>query len=251
MPATLAPTWDITSAAGQSPSVVRIRNLQSTTRLGVDAWSRERRPQPLLVSATVSLARPSAASSASDRVDADTVHYGLLSKAILSVLDEVDGFAKAPSSEQPVTLRSVLDLVWVRLTGHHLNGGAAKGLQEDPFLDRRAVRCLSVTLQLPKASLVGGCVSLTGTSLFEDGEAQMAGVCLQLSNIRVPTLIGINSNERQAKQVVIADIEIDCFEVYDDIYPRLEQAVYEVCCVISSTPPLLRHLLFSPFSSSE
>lgn len=239
MPATLAPTWDVTSAAGQSPSVVRIRNLQATTRIGLDAWSRDHRLQPLLVSATVSLARPSAASSASDRVDVDTVHYGLLSKAILSVLDEVDGLAKDSGGEQPVTLRGVLDLVWVRLTGNQLNGGAAKGTREEPFLDRRAVRCVSVTLRLPKASLVGGCVSLTGTSLFDDGQARMAGVCLELSNIRVPTLIGVNSNERQARQVVVADVEIDCFEVYGDVYPCLEQAIYEVCCVISSTLPFL------------
>lgn len=226
MPATSAPTWAVAAAAGQAPSIVRLRNLQSTARIGLDAWSRTSRPQPLLVSASVSLVQSSASSSASDSVAADTVHYGLLSKAILSTLNGVEG-GIAAGAQTPVSLRNLLDLLWETLTGKLVNGTPAKATSA-PFLDLRSVRCLSLKLQLPKASLVGGCVSLTGTSVYNDGEAQLYGVCLGLSNLRVPTLIGVNSNEREAKQVVIADVEIDeCCEE-GDIYPHLENVIYEV-----------------------
>ncbi|SPN96963.1 related to dihydroneopterin aldolase, partial [Cephalotrichum gorgonifer] len=227
-PATLSPTWSITTAAGQAPSVVRLRNLQSTARIGVDAWGRPTRPQPLLISASVSLASPFASSSSSDSVSADTVHYGHLSKAVLSTLDDIDrrGAVQTDGGDDPVSLRRLLDEIWWRLTGRGVDGSAAPGGSPEPFLDVRAVRCLSVSAQLPKASLVGGCVGLTGTSLFREGEVESYGMCLRLSGIRVPTLIGINDNEREAKQVVVADISIDCLEG-GDVYPSLEKAIYD------------------------
>lgn len=232
MPPTLATTWAINAAAGQAPSVVRVRNLQSTTHIGLDGWTRARRPQPLLVSAAVSLARPSDSSSSADRVAADTVHYGLLSKAILSVLDAADSHAKNQEGPDATSLRRLLDEIWARLTDRRLDGSVVSG-RPDPFLDLRAVSCLSVTLHLPKASLIGGGVSLTGTSLYEAGEPRMYGACLGLSDMRVPTLIGVNDNERRANQVVIADVEIDCFEE-GDVYPQIGQAIYKVCSIIPS-----------------
>lgn len=228
MPPALAPTWAITAAAGQAPSVIRLRNLQATARIGLDAWSRPCRPQPILISACVSLARPSASSSSADRVDADTVHYGLLSKAILSTLDEVDHRAAKGGDGEHLSLRDLLNEIWMDLVGQRIDGSDGPAMAHTPFLDLKATRCLSVSIRLPKASPVGGCVGLTGTSLFEGGKAQMYSVALELANVQVPTLIGINENERKAKQVVIADVTLDCFGD-GDIYPHLENAVYDVC----------------------
>lgn len=227
MPPALAPTWAITAAAGQAPSLIRLRNLQATARIGLDAWSRPCKPQPVLISACVSLARASSSSSSADRVDADTVHYGLLSKAILSTLDEVDHRVARGGDGEALSLRDLLNEIWTNLTGQHIDGSASPAMTHTPFLNLRTTRSLSISIRLPKASPVGGCVGLTGTSLFEGGEAQMYGVALDIAHVQVPTLIGVNENERKAKQVVIADVTLDCFED-GDIYPHLESAVYDV-----------------------
>lgn len=235
MPPALAPTWAITSAAGQPPSLIRLRNLQATARIGLDAWSRPCRPQPILISACVSLARASASSSSADRVAADTVHYGLLSKAILSTLDEVDHRVANGGDGEALSLRGLLNEIWVNLAGQHIDGSDGPAMAHTPFLDLKATRCLSISIRLPKASLAGGCVGLTGMSLFEGGEAQMYGVALDIAHMQVPTLIGVNENERKAKQVVIADVTLDCFED-GDIYPHLESAVYDVCSALFPLP---------------
>jgi dihydroneopterin aldolase len=213
--------------------VVRLRNLQFTAPIGADAWGRPNRPQPVLVSARVSLARAFTDSSSADKVDADTVHYGLLSKAILSVVNGLGSWAEAAgSSGGGLPLKSFLDVLWVVLTGLRVDGSAPPslpvGYEAKPFLALGSVRYLSITVQLPKASLSGGGVSLTGISLFGAAGMEMYGLTLRLHRLQVPTLIGVNSNEREAKQVVLADVEIDNFVDEGDVYPGLENAVYEV-----------------------
>jgi len=49
---------------------------------------------------------------------------------------------------------------------------------------------------------------------------------LKLHDIRIPTLIGVNANERLAKQMVISNVEIDGYFLYNiDLYHKLEQIV--------------------------
>lgn len=55
--------------------------------------------------------------------------------------------------------------------------------------------------------------------------------CLGLHGLRVPTLIGVNSNERAAKQMVVVHVEIDRFDVQEDIHTELESTIVEVCDV--------------------
>ncbi|CAI4216428.1 unnamed protein product [Parascedosporium putredinis] len=231
MPPTLASTWAVKATAGEPVAIVRVRNLQSVARIGADAWGRAGKPQPVLISAEVSLARPFAESSSTDKVETDTVHYGLLSKAILATLDEVDAASVAGGAV--VSLRRLLDTIWWKLTSLGVDGSPAPGAVDDTkaFLNLAAVRYLSVTIHLPKATLSGAGVSLTGISIFTAGalgpEVDLYGLRLQLHRIQVPILVGINSNEREAKQLVVADVKIDNFVETTDIHPLLEKAIYD------------------------
>ena len=75
--------------AGEPVAVVRVRDLQGqgAVPVGRDAWGRPGRPQPVLLSAEVSFARPFGAASEGDRLGAETVHYGTLSKSLLAGLE--------------------------------------------------------------------------------------------------------------------------------------------------------------------
>lgn len=249
----LASTWAVAHTADEAPAVVRVRNLQTTVAAAQDAWGRTGKPQPALVSVSVSLRSAFAAAAADDRLGADTVHYGNLSKAVLASLR---GDANAPGCEDKVaemSLRGVLETVWGQLTGQPVAGsrpgrgggeGAGEGAgpgpgpgqaaTEKPFLTLEKVRHLSVTVTLPKASLLGEGVSLTASAVFgnalEEGVVRLEafGFALRLCNLRIPTLIGVNANERKAKQFVVANVEVDKFDHHPDIYTRLESMVVKV-----------------------
>ncbi|KAK8145076.1 hypothetical protein G3M48_004956 [Beauveria asiatica] len=229
-----------------APSTIKVKNLYATIQGPQDAWGRPDRPQPIAITAAVSLDAPFNASSANDTVAADTVHYGLLSKAILSILA-----AAAPVK----SLRHLLDKTWAQMTGADSRGQDAEvdesslsqGQESQqqqpplpPFLYFAQLRALEISLHLPKATLLGDGVSLTVTGGFElvtaDGGGggrvrpvmRQGAVSLKIHRLRVPTLIGVNSNERLAKQVVIASVEIDRLEDDADVYPELEQVVVTV-----------------------
>lgn len=218
------------------PSTIKVKNLHATIQGPQDAWGRPDRPQPIAISAAVSLQEPFGASSASDTVATDTVHYGLLSKAILSTL----------ASPTPVkSLRHLLDTTWVAMTGVDSRGWRVDkaGAQQDelahlPFLHFAQLRSLEITLHLPKATLLGDGVSVTGMGGFAAAEScsdvlmkstmVQSAVSLKIQRLQVPTLIGVNSNERLAKQVVIASVEIEKLEDDADVYPELEQVIVKV-----------------------
>ncbi|TLD26488.1 hypothetical protein PspLS_04872 [Pyricularia sp. CBS 133598] len=223
-------TWQVRTAAGEPFAVVRVRNLQSTVQAAQDAWGRDGKPQPLLVSAEISLRDPFGDSSASDKVAGDTVHYGTLSKAVLASLERYQ--KPAGQSEGGTTLRDVLETIWSSLTGLAVNGTrpTPSGGDGKVVLDISKIRTMAVTVTLPKASLLGSGVSLTATSSFDEDANGIArptifGIALRLHDLRIPTLIGVNSNERLAKQIVAFDIEIDKFDHAPDAYVALEALV--------------------------
>lgn len=236
MAAPLVPAFQIARDARlPAPSTIKVKNLHATIQGPQDAWGRPDRPQPISISAAVSLDAPFGASSATDTVAGDTVHYGLLSKAILSIL----------ATATPIkSLRQLLDTMWVEMTGFDTRGQNIRaGAQQDqqrqpPFLHFAQLRVLEITLDLPKATLLGDGASLTVAGSFEPAPAgsdavvksimRQSAVSLKIHGLRVPTLIGVNSNERMAKQVVIASVEVDRLEDDVDVYPELEQAVVKV-----------------------
>lgn len=245
--ADLEPNWRVRFLAGQPPAIVRVRNLQTSIEGPSDAWNRKGKPQPLSVSASVMLKEAFDGSSSADSVEADTVHYGLLSKAILASLEgqsqHAEGSGNTAKKSQFSSLRDIVNTIWEDLTGQDCNG-RAKVTDEDSeaqtsFLKPSTIRCLELTVHLPKASLLGGGVSLTRIALFgRDGESrpQPRGLSLKIHDLRVPTLIGVNDNERQAKQVVVATIEIDKFDIDKDIFTMIEGETVKV----SSENPMPR-----------
>ncbi|ATY59766.1 Dihydroneopterin aldolase [Cordyceps militaris] len=233
----LVPAFQIArDACLPAPSTIKVKNLRATIQGPHDAWGRPDRPQPIAISAAVSLDAPFGASSSTDTVAADTVHYGLLSKGILSVLA-----AAVPGQ----SLRHLLDTTWVEMTGFDSRGqdvcASAQQAQQrlqPPFLHFAQLRALEISLHLPKATLLGDGVTLTVMGGFEAAAAEsgalvksvmrQSAVSLKIHRLRVPTLIGVNSNERLAKQVVVANVEIDRLEDDLDVYPELEQVVIQV-----------------------
>lgn len=231
-------TWAVRMAAGEPIATVRIRNLQMTLpvpRTGLpselcalDAWGRAGRSQPLLVSVEVGLAEPFPEASADDRVANDTVHYGMLSKAVMQSVEAL-GEHSASSSESVLGLRGVLDAIWSNLTGADLEGQQTVPIKV-PVLDVSRIKLLSITAHLPKASLVGEGVSLTATAtgLGSSALPPKTAVALRLHQIRVPTLIGVHPHERTAKQAVVADVTMDRYDIREDAYMTLEALVIHV-----------------------
>lgn len=231
--------WQIHVAVGRAPAVVRLTRLQTTIRGPDDAWGRAARPQPMLVSAHLSLRAGGfgSASAASDALVGDTVHYGRLSKTLLAGLELL-----AEGREQPLPLFTVLSHMWFHLTGRHPLSSDRDGRDvvavPEPLVRASAVRCLELTAHLPKASLLGDGVSLTLTGVFpsgqdqgepaDDGPLSMYGRTLRLHKLRVATLVGINDNERKAKQTIVVSVDVDNFVAPVDTYHDLEARIVEV-----------------------
>ncbi|KAI1468652.1 Dihydroneopterin aldolase-domain-containing protein [Daldinia caldariorum] len=264
-PAPLVSSWRARADAGEAVAVVRVRNLRSSIPIGRDAWGRSGKLQPVLLSSEVSFAVPFAVSESSsantDKLDSGTVHYGNLSKALLGSLELLgQGNAADPDSKagtaasavaatgyeaEVATPRTadVMELLWVRMTGRVVDGSrVALPLDQLPFLHAARLRSLSLTVELPKASLLGAGVSLTTTASFredlpkeqekEKGDTnqnplQSYSRTLRIHGLHIPTLIGVNPNERKAKQMLVVDVEIDKFDVAEDIHTELEAIVVE------------------------
>lgn len=242
-PNRLSSSWVVRATAGEPVAVVRVRNLQTTVRAARDAWNRANKRQPLLVSAELSFAQSFSSASENDTLGSDTVHYGNLSKAILAAVAVADTDDRELKWLEE-SLGGVLETIWASLTGSTINGSPSNAAQrgERAFLDTTKLRFMSVTASLPKATLLGDGVSLTASSVFNTGRptspVHLYGICMCLHRLRVPTLIGVNSNERHSKQAVFADIKIDKVDLPPDFYPAVEGVVvkvlYPVCILMQN-----------------
>lgn len=222
-------SWQVRAEAGEPFAVVRVRDLQSTIKAGTDAWGREGKTQPVVVSAELSMSEPFEAASLSDKVSDDTVHYGLLAKALLRILDNVNRY------EDDVSLENAMQMIWNALTGYHVSGSEADGLKEPAFLKDKLpkIRYLNITLALPKASLLGSSVSRSYSLAHGFQNGTQAGAfyssSLRINDLRVPTLIGVNDNERLARQIVAVSVEIEGYQGRSDSYVEIESFVVKVC----------------------
>lgn len=213
--------WQVRSTAGEPSAVICVRDLQSTTSFGADAWGRRGKEQPLLVSAELHLSEPFHAAASDDRVSDDTVHYGILAKGIQSSLKRLAG------EQGDLPLRSALEHLLEDVT---YSGGSRDDVGATTiFRDSRRLRYSGLTMTLPKASLRGEGISLSHHMSWVDATRECHWTDrLRLHNLRVPTLIGVNANEREAKQIVVADILIDFVSKDSDIYTGAEAAVVNV-----------------------
>ncbi|KAL2886730.1 FolB domain protein [Ceratocystis lukuohia] len=249
--------WQVRVCAGEPTGSVKVTNLASTIKAGHDAWGRTNKMQPVSISVAVSLRQPFQRATATDNMADDTVHYGQLSKAILAALAVVNQRQSSGNNgfDEPITLRAVLDVIWAALTGTTIDGTSTETLVS-PFLNLDYIQALSVSVLFPKASLLGSGVSLTGMAVYKpeagklkkqaesEAKAQVEkkeertkkddrqetlvqnfGVALKIHEMRVPTLIGLNDNERLGRQIVVTDVQIDRYSEHEDLYTGLEAIV--------------------------
>lgn len=226
---TLLTSYALSQLAGEPHTLIRLLNLQTVLAVGTDAWGRSHIPQPVLVSATISLAEPFASASSSDAVTGSTVHYGVLSKAILGACAEFESLGtKGKEAGNGKSLYALVMYLQAFITG------VVSTLQEGEEGGR--MRMLEVEVKLLKASLLGSSVSLKGSFVYGDVDSRDNGkkglvahsMVLRLHELKIPTLIGVNPNERLAKQMVVADIDIEKWDRIDDDYYKLENLVVQV-----------------------
>lgn len=104
-----------------------------------------------------------------------------------------------------------------------------------PLLKDVAMRLFELEVLLPKASLMGSGVSLRAGFGYDHGVGrEMKGpsaysMVLRLRDLKVPTLVGVNPNERLAKQIVYVDVEMQRWDWMVDGYCALEEIVVKVC----------------------
>jgi dihydroneopterin aldolase len=236
-------TWDLSHQSGEPHTIIRVRNLQTVLPLGTDAWGRANKPQPVLISASVSLTHHFASASETDTVTASTVHYGILSKAVLEGCREFEALLKGAGTGDkglPMHLRALVQFLHFWLTGEEtlqnipvLSPATTPAEKAEPVLKGQGMRMLEITVKLPKASLLGSGVSLKGSFSY-DNHIERKGpgahsMALTLHELRIPTLIGVNANERCGKQMVVATIKMDRWDRMVDTYCQLEELVVKVC----------------------
>ncbi|KAF3345001.1 hypothetical protein VD0002_g2140 [Verticillium dahliae] len=218
----LRSSWEVRTLTGEPYAAIHVRSLQTVIRAGTDAWGRTGKDQPALVTAEVSLAKPFHVAASSDTVSEDTVHYGLLAKAVLASLGRLGAHSEGASR---ITINDLVEHLGndVVYPGESSAAKPPRRILRDPA----KVRYASLTLALPKASLLGEGVSLTHSIAYPDGSEETASkaCCLSFHRLRVPTLIGVNDNERTAKQVVVADVDIDQFVCQADVYTGIEAVI--------------------------
>ncbi|KAF2815932.1 uncharacterized protein BDZ99DRAFT_126070 [Mytilinidion resinicola] len=185
-------------SAVENADKISVRNLSVTSNSGLDVWGRQKR-QPALLSITAFLAHTFDQAAQSDAVDSSTVHYGILSKSLQGVIEN--------SKEWQSTFTLARDL---NVAAYSIAApGTLIGCELDIFY--------------PKACMQGDgagyIISTTDEGIF---------ATLYLKSVRIPCLIGVNSNERQAKQPVIANLWIEnVHEAYSDAYNEAEKILIQ------------------------
>lgn len=122
----------------------------------------------------------------------------------------------------------MLNQIFVHLTGLSIDGVRGDGT---PFLGGSLDRIgfLGVKLTLPKASLLGEGVSLTASAGFDNtGKMTARALGMEITRLGVPTLVGVNPNEREARQMLVVTVGIEGIKVRGDRYVRVEKAVVKV-----------------------
>lgn len=223
----LVSSWEFARTTREPHSVIRVKNLQNSLAVGKDAWGRKDLLQPVLISASVSLSSPFESASAGDTVNNSTINYGTLSKRILSACQQVSN--KAEAIDEPITLMALLNGLFFHLVQHGTyRGGKSLSLRLGAEAGT-AVDSLELRVMLPKASLMGSGVSHTiALGKSTSGYRVCTASSLRLHDLRVSALIGINPNERLARQTVIANVEVDHWYEWGDEYNSLEQIIVKV-----------------------
>lgn len=207
---------------------ISIQNLQLPFGiLALDVWGKAKE-QPGLVSVTVGLRDGFQSAAEHDALDASTIHYGELAKRIRGGCT-----ARQPVGELIATVGQVV--------------------QDMADKDGRSiVASTAVALDLPKASMFGDGVTFRAATFYDEHGRQTADPhwAVTVRNVKIMTMIGVNSYERTAKQPIVATCTWHITSRAQAAAPALEKAVYRFeqtlvqvqcggaqACQISSSAP--------------
>ena len=160
-----------------------LRNLGVRGEFGLDVWSR-RKSQPLTISVSVSLNEQFQSAAQRDIIDDSTIHYGKLSKNILSRLD--------------------IQTEWL---GSHALAEVLEHVTNRTAVREKLIDTLEIDICYPKASMLGEGAGFVYSASYRT--LVEVSHMLYLKNVRIPTLIGVNSHERTKKQLVVINLWID------------------------------------------
>lgn len=183
---------------------ITVRNLQATVSAGVDVWNRNK-SQQALITTTIYLRKPFDSAARGDTLDNSTVHYGKLSKTIKAGIENKAGTKIGHFYTHELAL-AIISFV-------------------DDMTSIEVMAATEVDVFYPKGSMLGDGAGYVH-SVMQDGEPFSR--VLYLRNVRVPCIIGVNSNERLQKQPVVINIWIECLRGdRTDDYPKLEAVVVQ------------------------
>jgi dihydroneopterin aldolase len=181
---------------------VMVQNLEVVVNAGFDVWGRQKK-QRALISVTLTMGQEFDSAAESDSVDESTVHYGTLSKAIQQEFND----NHAP---------------WI---------GTAE-------LATRVARCVSRVADEADVYAIETDICYIKGSMFGEGvgysfssieTSKNRSEVLYLRNVRIPCLIGVNSNERLQKQPVVVNAWIEkVARSRVDAYPEFESLLFKV-----------------------
>ena len=185
-----------------------IDNLQISTDVFLDPFGRTK-SQPALLSVTLFLRQQFQSAAKKDALDQSTVHYGSLSKNIRETIERKAG------TDELRTVRQMWNLII------------------DMLLDETVVDAFEIDIFFPKACLTGDGIGFR-KSMSRNGPGSFI---IYFKNLRVSTLIGVNSHEREYKQPVIANVWLDDAEeeilVSTQLYVwQAQQSIVEVCPIL-------------------
>lgn len=175
-----------------------LKNLQLSAVVGKDAWDRDMKPQPVILSLRLQMGIEAAART--DDVSL-TVNYGQVCKNIISYV------------EQQQVFKDLLDFVSkIRVL-------------------TMATGCAAVFVRaiLPKASLrAEGGLGLESAS-FNDERATNASFAdrFLVNDLKIPCIIGVNTHERYAKQIVVVNLELTEDDSRDGLKDPIPSDIHE------------------------
>ncbi|OAL04611.1 hypothetical protein IQ06DRAFT_267942 [Phaeosphaeriaceae sp. SRC1lsM3a] len=179
--------WDAELAQSGHFDKIMVQNLEVTANAGKDVWGRPKMQRALL-SVTVTLKQHFESASKTDTVDASTIHYGTLSKAVQA---DVQGRLSGWVSTEALSANIV----------HSVNKVAGS----------TPLYAVETDICYLKGSMFGDGAGYRTSRFMADSSAACSNV-LYLRDVRIPCLIGVNANERLQKQPVVVNIWIECVD---------------------------------------
>lgn len=196
--------WDAELAQSGHFDKIMVQNLEVTANAGKDVWGRPKMQRALL-SVTVTLKQHFESASKTDTVDASTIHYGTLSKAVQA---DVQGRVSGWVSTEALSANIV----------HSVNKVAGS----------TPLYAVETDICYLKGSMFGDGAGYRTSRFMADSSAACSNV-LYLRDVRIPCLIGVNANERLQKQPVVVNIWIECVDnSRADDHAKLETFLFTV-----------------------